>query len=225
MWGDQCQTCGGHENEIRFVGLCKFCGNKVCNGCRVNHEPPCEIATARKRRGEGPTVRAVPQETPMQHSVGLADGLNFNIPPRAVSAVVTGVVVSGAVSPEPKTEAVPQLQNEAVNVDDVNAALAEAEANEAAVNEALLSVPLVEVVAENPTVAAVVDPAGVLEGLASPLTLGDVIAPGEVVAAAEGALPPVLAGDPEVADPAPTENSEPAPTTENPIQGLSTTEN
>lgn len=121
MWGEQCNVCGVHENEIRFVTPCKFCQRKVCNGCRLNHEGVCEIVSKRKQRGEGPTVRSVSQEVPVTHSVGMAEGLDFNIPPKGTKIEATEEHPAGETVEIPQTE-----------IDEANAQLAEAEANEAA---------------------------------------------------------------------------------------------
>ena len=174
MWGDQCNTCGAHENSVRAVLPCQFCGTKICGGCKPNHEPVCAEATKLKKAGAGPTVV-------MHHNIPASP-----VVPDIVANLPEATKVASQIQDETIIETAPgQI---AVDVDAVNAKLAEAEANEKALAEAqaalLAATPLLEAVAENPAVAALLDPSGLLQAgtvdgqpLESNLTVGDVVAP------------------------------------------------
>lgn len=94
MWGEQCNTCGGHENEIRFIVPCKHCATKICNGCRVNHETVCEQMTKQKRAGQGPTViehHDIPAVPDISASLPEAIKVDSQLDPDAVNAELAAV--------------------------------------------------------------------------------------------------------------------------------------
>lgn len=57
MHEHQCNICGGFEK----IDACAHCLHAVCENCKSNHEPYCEMAKKMKARGEGPTIANVPQ--------------------------------------------------------------------------------------------------------------------------------------------------------------------
>lgn len=142
MWGDQCNTCGAHENPVISVAPCKHCSTKICNGCRPNHEPLCEELTKRKQRGYGPTV--------IQH----------HETPSPVPDIV-------AILPE-ATKVTSQIQDETIiESENPEAALEEAIANDAALTNAyaalLAAQPQVDEVEKNQAIADLIDSSATTE--------------------------------------------------------------
>lgn len=65
MSQQQCNSCGGFHN----VTNCSDCHVLVCDKCILNHEAACKYNQARKRRGEGPTIRNTVSVISQNHAV------------------------------------------------------------------------------------------------------------------------------------------------------------
>lgn len=107
-----CGSCG-YPNGTR---VCSFCPLHVCDRCRAYHESACVQIQARKRRGEGPTVRhVIPQaaidpapapapEPTMADGVDDDDGSSTAVA-EEITAMGSVTVSDGQTEPSEKSEA------------------------------------------------------------------------------------------------------------------------